>query len=82
MLAAAIANSLSVSTSTMAFASGVGGRTPAARKAASEDMMAFNISPGFGRRAAVRHTRGVSAVLPFGTIKKDSHGLLLDLDQD
>lgn len=46
MLAATIANSLSVSTSMMAFASGVGGRTPAARKAASEDMTAFNISPG------------------------------------
>ncbi|MBO0719152.1 MAG: hypothetical protein J2P55_17745, partial [Rhizobiales bacterium] len=50
MLAAAIANSLSVSTSMMAFASGVGGRTPAARKAASDDMRAFNISPAFGRQ--------------------------------
>lgn len=71
MLAAAIANSLSVSTSMMAFASGVGGRTPAARKAASEDMTAFNISPGLleGRRA-VRHTRGVGAVLPCDTIKR------------
>jgi hypothetical protein len=46
----------------MAFASGVGGRTPAARKAASDDMTAFNISPRFWTADGLLSTaRGVSA---------------------
>jgi hypothetical protein len=84
MLAAAIANSLSVSTSMIAFASGVGGRTPAARKAASDDMMAFNFSPGFRTAdGLLSTTRGVfNAVPQCGSIKKDNHRQVLDLGQD
>src|ERR1700726_839941 len=48
---AAIAISLAASTSTMAFASGVGGRAPAARKAASDDSRAFIDSLARNRRA-------------------------------
>jgi len=48
---AAIAISLTTSTSTIAFASGVGGRAPAARKAASDDRTAFIDSLARNRRA-------------------------------
>jgi len=48
----------------------VGGRTPAARKAANDDMRPFNIPP-FRRQTGfpVHRARGVSAVLQCGTIK-------------
>jgi hypothetical protein len=54
----------------MAFASRVGGRTPAARKAANDDMRPFNIPP-FRRQTGfpVHRARGVSAVLQCSTIK-------------
>src|ERR1700726_5213422 len=48
---AAIAISLTTSTSTIAFASGVGGRAPAARKAASDDRTAFIDGLASKRRA-------------------------------
>jgi hypothetical protein len=61
---AAIAISLTTTTSTIAFASGVGGRAPAARKAASDDRTAFIDSLARKRLATTSDDISLTADMP------------------
>jgi hypothetical protein len=61
----------------MAFASGVGGRTPAARKAASDEMTAFTVSPLWTADRVRSTTRRRQRRSEYGAIKIDNYGQVL-----